>query len=115
MSAGYQQIFGGLGFVVLVLLTGEPRPTPTTEAWLAWGYLVVFGSLLAFTAFIHALRLLPATIVMTYAYVNPVFAVILGWLILSEPITPFTLLGTALIMVGVYGVFSEKGKRVTQE
>ena len=113
--SGLQQLIGGLGFAALGLLFREPMPAPTTEAWIAWGYLVVFGSLLAFTAFIHALRLLPATIVMTYAYVNPVFAVILGWMILSEPITPFTLLGTALIMVGVYGVFREKGKRVTQE
>jgi drug/metabolite transporter (DMT)-like permease len=77
----------------------------------AWAYLVVFGSLLAYTSFVYAIKLLPATVVMTYAYVNPVIAVMLGWLILSEPITGYTLLGMVLIVGGVYGVFREKGKR----
>ena len=79
------------------------------------GLPVVFGSLLAYTSFIYALRLLPATIAMTYTYVNPVIAVILGWAILFEPITNYTVLGTALILVGVYGVFRGKGRRVAQE
>jgi len=78
VSAGYQQIFGGLGFVVLVLLTGEPRPTPTTDAWLAWGYLIFVGSLIGFTAYVRILQLLPMSVAMTYAYVNPVVALFLG-------------------------------------
>jgi drug/metabolite transporter (DMT)-like permease len=48
---------------------------------------------------------------MTYAYVNPAIAVLLGWLILSEPITVFTLVGMVLIVGGVYGIFLDKGKR----
>ena len=71
--------------------------------------------LFGFTTFIHAPRLLPATIVVTYAYVNTFFAVILCWLILSEPITDCTVLGTPLILIGVYGVFRGKGKMVAQE
>lgn len=112
--AGLQQLVGGFGFVAMIIIFREPSPTPIPEAWLAWGYLVVFGSLLAYTSFIYALRLLPATIAMTYTYVNPVIAVILGWAILSEPITNYTVLGTALILAGVYGVFRGKGKRVAQ-
>jgi drug/metabolite transporter (DMT)-like permease len=62
----------------------------------------------AFTSFIKALRLLPTNVVMTYAYVNPVVAVILGRLILDEPITRWTIGGSVLIILGVMGVFHER-------
>jgi drug/metabolite transporter (DMT)-like permease len=105
VSSGYQQVIAGLGFVVVAILIREPRPTPVPEAWLAWGYLVIFGSVVAFTSYVQALRLLPINVAMTFAYVNPVIAVILGWLILSEPITGWTLGGAALVLLGVAGVF----------
>ena len=85
VSSGYQQLIAGVAFAALALLLREPRPDPAPEAWLAWGYLVVFGSVFAFTSFVQALRLLPINVAMTYAYVNPVIAMILGWLILREP------------------------------
>jgi drug/metabolite transporter (DMT)-like permease len=110
VSAGYQQIFGGLGFVVLVLLTGEPRPTPTTDAWLAWGYLIFVGSLIGFTAYVRILQLLPMSVAMTYAYVNPVVALFLGAVILSEPLHITTLAGAALVLLGVAGVFRERNR-----
>ncbi len=110
--SGWQQLAGGVGFVLVALMVREPAPRPIPEAWAAWVYLVVFGSLLAYTCFVYALRLLPTTVVMTYAYVNPVIAVLLGWVILSEPITGFTLVGMALIVGGVYGVFRDKGRRI---
>jgi drug/metabolite transporter (DMT)-like permease len=106
--SGYQQLLGGIGFLVVVLLRGEPRPAPTTEAWLAWGYLVVFGSLVAFTSYMVTLRRLPYSVVMTYAYVNPVVAVFLGWLILDEPVTRWTLTGAALVIAGVAGIFHNR-------
>lgn len=105
VSSAYQLLFGGVGFVVLRVLTGEPTPHPTPEAWLAWGYLVVFGSLLAFTAFIAMLRLLPANLAMTYSYVNPAVAVLLGWLLLGEPLSVWTFVGVGLVLVGVGGVY----------
>jgi drug/metabolite transporter (DMT)-like permease len=111
--SGWQQLAGGVGFVIVALMASEPAPQPTAQAWGAWAYLVVFGSLLAYTCFVFALRLLPTTVVMTYAYVNPVIAVLLGWVILSEPITGFTIVGMALIVAGVYGVFRDKGRRQT--
>jgi drug/metabolite transporter (DMT)-like permease len=110
--SGWQQLAGGIGFTIIALAIGERLPEPTTEAWAAWAYLVVLGSLIAYTSFVYALKLLPTTVVMTYAYVNPVIAVILGWFILSEPVTGYTLTAMALITVGVYGVFREKGKQV---
>ncbi len=109
--ASWQQLVGGVGFAVIALAVREPLPQPTAEAWMAWAYLVVFGSLFAYTSFIYALKLLPTTVVMTYAYVNPVIAVLLGWLILSEPITGYTLTAMLLIVTGVYGVFRDKGRQ----
>ncbi len=111
ISSGYQQLFGGIGFTTVALLLHEPRPAPISEAWFAWGYLVVFGSIIAFTAFVAVLRQLPIRIVMTYAYVNPVIAVFLGWLILDEPISLWTIGGTVLILTGVAGVFHARYKR----
>ena len=105
VSAGYQQLFGGAGFLVMILLLREPLPTPTPEAWGAWAYLTVFGPVVAFTSYIRILRLLPMGVSMTYAYVNPVIAVFLGWLILSEAITGWTLAGSVLVISGVAGVF----------
>lgn len=71
------------------------------RAWGGLGYLVVFGSLVGFTAFAYCLNELPATTVGTYAYVNPVVAVFLGWLILGESLTPGLVTGGALIVLSV--------------
>ena len=108
VSSAYQMLFGAIGFLILILLRHEPLPTPTQDAWLAWGYLVIVGSLFAFTAYVTALRLLPTRIVMTYAYVNPVLAVILGHFVLGEEISVFTIGGTFLVLLGVAGVFRER-------
>jgi len=108
VNSGYQQIVGAAGFGATVLLLGEAWTKPSAEAWLAWGYLVIFGSLFAFTAFIRALKLLPTKIVVTYAYVNPVIAVFLGWLVLGETVTLWTLGGASLVLLGVAGVFRER-------
>ena len=114
-SSGYQLLFGGLGLAVFALLLREPMPTPTAEAWLAWLYLVIFGSLLAFTSYVKALQLLPISIVMTYPYVNPVIAIFLGWLILDEPVTFWTIAGAALVMLGVAGIFRTRQDSAQQK
>jgi drug/metabolite transporter (DMT)-like permease len=108
VSAAYQSLIGGMGFLPLILISQEPKPTPTLQAWFAWGYLVVFGSILGFTAFVQAVSLLPTNIAMTYAYVNPVLAVILGAVILDEAITIWTVTGAVLVLLGVAGVFHER-------
>jgi drug/metabolite transporter (DMT)-like permease len=104
VNSAYQQVIGGLWLTAIALLVGEPLPHPTPQAWVAWAYLVVFGGL-AFTAYVQALRLLPISLATTYAYVNPVIAVFLGWLILGEPVTLWTLAGACLVIVGVASVF----------
>jgi drug/metabolite transporter (DMT)-like permease len=108
VSAGYQQLIGCVVFVLLALGTGEPWPTPTAASWVAWGYLVIFGSVIAFTAYVTALRALPLPVVMTYAYVNPVIAVLLGWWFLNEPVTWGTLAGTLLILAGVASLLRQR-------
>jgi drug/metabolite transporter (DMT)-like permease len=72
--------------------------TFSTSSMLALGYLVVFGSWVAFTAYVWALQNIPVSKVATYAYVNPVIAIALGWLILDETMTP-TMLGAAAIII----------------
>lgn len=106
--SGWQQGVGALGFLLMVAATGEPVPHPSPQAWGAWVYLVVFGSLLAFTSYVQALRLLPTPVVMTYTYVNPAIAVVLGWAVLGEQVTRSTVGGMALILVGVWGVFRDR-------
>lgn len=105
VASGFQQIFAGVGFTVLALCLHESWKTPSQHAWFALGYLIVFGSILAFTSFGAALTILPASIVMTYAYVNPVIAIALGWAILNEPLNTWNIMGTALILCSVGGVF----------
>ncbi len=107
--AGWQQVFGGAGLLAVALARGEPVPSPTGEAWLAWGYLVVFGSVVAMMSYMATLKRLPYRIVATYAYANPVIAVFLGWLILREPVTGYTLGGAALVVAGIAGVFHNRG------
>ena len=107
VTAGYQQIFAVPGFLILSCLTGEPRPTPLPSAWMAFAYLVVFGSVIAIASFTRALQILPTKVLFTYSYVNPMIALFLGWFILSEPITHWTLLGAVMIIAGVAGVFME--------
>lgn len=110
VTSGFQQVIAGAGFAVTARILGE-RPPPALaarEVWLAWGYLTLFGSVLAFTSFLRALRALPTGVVTTYAYVNPVVAVFLGWLLLHEPVTAWTAAGTALILAGVAGVFANR-------
>lgn len=106
--SGYQQLMAFFGFLFASLVVGERLSLPGPSAWLAWGYLVVFGSVIAFTSFIISLRLLPISIVMTYAYVNPVLALFLGRILLGEPITARTIVGAGLVIIGVFAVFRVK-------
>jgi drug/metabolite transporter (DMT)-like permease len=111
VSSGYQHLFGGAALTLVLLFAREPVPHPSAEAWWALAYLIFFGSIIAFTAFVQALRSLPTPVVMTYAYVNPVIAVLLGFFILREPITVWTLAGAPLVFLGVAGVFRERSRR----
>lgn len=103
-AAAIEMLAAAAVLVVVSRLFGEDLSRMAGASGRAWGgiaYLAVFGSLVGFTAFAYCLNELPASTVGTYAYVNPVVAVVLGALILGEPITPGLLLGGALIVLAV--------------
>jgi drug/metabolite transporter (DMT)-like permease len=103
-AAAIEMLAGSLVLAALGRLFAEDASrlwAASPRAWGAFAYLVVFGSLVGFTAFAYCLNELPATTVGTYAYVNPVVAVFLGWLILGETLTPGLLGGGALIVLSV--------------
>jgi len=95
-------IAGGAAIALVGTLLGEwSRWHLTPRGAGAIAYLVVFGSILGYSAYTYALRHASPTIVGTYAYVNPVIAVLLGWLILAEPVTARTFVAMALIVGAV--------------
>ena len=111
VGAAIQMVAGGTATAFVGTLLGEwSRWHLTSRGVGALAYLVVFGSIIGYSAYTYALRNASATIVGTYAYVNPVIAVLLGWLILREPVTPRTFLAMALIIGAVVWiqVFSRK-------
>ena len=104
VATASQMLAGGLSLGFLGLVTGEAGRFSleiSTASLLAIGYLLVFGSLVAFSAYSWLLRHAPLPLIGTYAFVNPVVAVALGSIFLSEPITPRMLLAAAVIVVGV--------------
>ncbi|MBT2471135.1 EamA family transporter [Streptomyces sp. ISL-66] len=109
-GSAYQMLAGGAGGIVVGLCRGEQHGLDpgsySTASWLALGYLVLFGSLVAFTAYVWLLRAAPLSLVATYAYVNPVVAVTLGWLILDEALTWPIVLGGAIVVAAVSVIVS---------
>lgn len=105
VSAAMQMLAGGLVLAVVAGVSGEYGQVQpgsiSLESWLGLAYLVVAGSLLAFTAYTWLLRVAPTSLVGTYAYVNPVVAVLLGTVILGEPFTWRTLVGGGIIVAAV--------------
>jgi len=113
MGAAFQMIVGGGAVALVGTMLGE---------WASWhlstrgigaiAYLVIVGSILGYSAYSYALRHASATIVGTYAYVNPVIAVLLGWLLLHEPVGPRTFIAMGMILVAVVWIqFSLKLRR----
>ena len=102
VATGYEMLTAGVALLAIGTLKGEwPSFHLTLPGAGALAYLVIMGSCVAFTAFVWLLRNAPASKVMTYAYVNPVIAVFLGWLILAEPVDGWVLAGMAIIVAGV--------------
>lgn len=103
-TAGATMLLGGAGLLLLSAATGELHPFPHVSLRAAGAvlYLIIFGSLVAFTAYVWLLGHMPASRVSNYAYVNPIVAVALGHFAASEPVTARTLAGTALVLVSVF-------------
>ena len=102
VSASLQMICGGLIVGTLGVFNGEAATLHFSRRSLAaFLYLVVFGSVIAYGAYVYALSKLPTSVVLLYSYINPVVAVFLGWLILDETITPNAIVGMLVIFAGV--------------
>jgi drug/metabolite transporter (DMT)-like permease len=103
-ASAIEMLAGAFGLLLLSRIAGESwlqlHQAPAS-AWIGLTYLVVFGSLVGFTAFAHALAELPASVVGTYAYVNPVVAVVLGAVLLDETVSTHLVFGAGLILAGV--------------
>jgi len=101
-ASAVQQLCGGLVMLVIGTAFGEWREvTFTARSVGAETYLIVFGSLGAYSAYLYALQHLPIATVSLYAYVNPVIAVVLGTLIASEPFSPRVVVAAAMVLAGI--------------
>ena len=119
LSTAMQMLCGGSWLLLAGLFTGETTgfaiTQVSTRSLLALAYLVVFGAIIAFTAYVWLLRSASPVLVSTYAYVNPVVAVLLGWALAGEPFTKGTLIAAAVILAGVALISSAQGKSGEQE
>jgi drug/metabolite transporter (DMT)-like permease len=117
VGVGIQMICGGALLLLVSISTGETGRVDlgrvTGESFLAWIYLVVVGAIIAFTAYIWLTRVISPALLGTYAFVNPVVAVLLGWAIAGETLDSRTISGAAVIVVAVViiVVFANRTKR----
>lgn len=103
-SLGLQMLISGFFLIVFTNITGNAIPLAAIpwQSWAAISYLVAFGSIFSFIAYLYALQNLSTEQTSIYAYVNPIVAVLLGWLIFSEKLTVFIAVGGAVTLFGVY-------------
>lgn len=116
MGTGMQMLAGGALLVIFGTIRGEwavlDVAAISTTSLLALGYLIVFGSLIGYTAYIWLLEVSTTARVSTYAYVNPVVAVLLGWAVAGEPLTLRTIVASAIIL-GAVALITLAGTRTT--
>lgn len=115
MSAGAQMLVGGIQLILVAAVFGEFRgfhaDAVSMKAWLSLAYLIVAGSIIGFTAYVWLLHHESPTKVGTYAYVNPIVAVLLGYSLGGEPLGLRTVAGTFLVLVSVVVITTTpKGK-----
>lgn len=114
-NVGLQMLVAGILTLVVCMLTGRyvNLAQAGNASLYALLYLVLFGSLIAYSAFVFAVSKLPPMLVSVYAYINPIVAVLLGWLLLQEKLNINMLSGTAITLTGVYLVNREFKKQRT--
>jgi drug/metabolite transporter (DMT)-like permease len=117
MSSGAQMLAGGILLTLAAAALGEFRgfrpSTVSNEAWFALLYLIVAGSIIGFTAYVWLIHHESPTRVGTYAYVNPVVAVLLGYFLGGEALGPRTVLGTLFVLIGVVVITTTSTKKRT--
>jgi drug/metabolite transporter (DMT)-like permease len=114
MGTGMEMLCGGVLLTLLGTLVGDWSRLDVSaislDSALAVGYLIFFGAIISYTAYIWLLKVVPAARVATYAFVNPAVAVFLGWALMGEPMTPQTLLAAAIIIVAVIIITSFRAR-----
>jgi drug/metabolite transporter (DMT)-like permease len=113
LSAGAEMMLGGVVLLFISAATGEMSPMPhiTLRVMLALLYLIVFGSLIAFTAYVWLLSRFSATRVSSHAYVNPLVAIVLGYFVAGDVITIRSVIASLLIVLSVFLILSDAAKR----
>lgn len=118
LGATMQSLTGGITLWIVGWVSGEVHSlhlaAVSTRSWVAVGYLIFFGSMMGFSAYIYLLKHSTATRVATYAFVNPLVALFLGWLLLGESITLRTLLAAAVILAAVLLVITAPHRQAPQ-
>jgi drug/metabolite transporter (DMT)-like permease len=114
-STGLQMLAGGAQLVLVGILRGElagfSLGAVTLRSWIAFGYLIVAGGIAGMTVFLWLMRVVSPARVSTYAYVNPMVAVVLGWLYAGEALTARTVAAAAVIIAGVILVISFRDRQ----
>jgi len=112
MSAAAQMLCGGVSLALIALARGEHlAAAPSLHALIALAYLLVFGSLLGFSAYIYLLHHTRPALAASYAYVNPPVAVLLGVLLVGETVTTPDIVGMIIILASVAAITLSKAKR----
>jgi drug/metabolite transporter (DMT)-like permease len=105
MSTGMQMLAGSVSLFIISVMTGELNgfsfAQVSTRSWLGLIYLITFGSLIGFVSYGWLLQNAPVSLLSTYAYVNPVVAVFLGWLLADEDLTPRIIIASVIIIGSV--------------
>jgi drug/metabolite transporter (DMT)-like permease len=114
-ALGLQMVISAVSLLIISSLTNNTVPLTAIpwQSWMAIAYLVVFGSVISFIAYLYALQNLPTEQVSIYAYINPVVAVLLGSIIFGEKLTGFIIVGVIIALSGVYLVNKAVVKAVT--
>jgi drug/metabolite transporter (DMT)-like permease len=114
LSTGLQMLGGSVALVAIGLARGEGAQLHVSQvsiqSWIGWLYLVTFGSLVGFTAYIYLLKTVSPAKASTYAYVNPLVAVFLGWAIAGESVSARTITAAAIILTGVAMITVSQGR-----
>ena len=112
LSSGMELIFGGTLVLITSFIIGEPSQfhlsQVTLKSFFGLIYLIIFGSVIAFSAYVWLLGNTSATRISTHTYVNPIIAVFLGWLIANEQITIALIIAAAIIIISVYLVLYDQ-------
>ncbi len=105
-SLGIQMFMAGAVLLAVSYVTGTAMPFEEIpwQSWTAIGFLVVFGSVIAFAAYLYSLQLLSVELMSIYAYINPIVAVILGAVLFNEKLTVFIVAGGAITLYGVWKI-----------